>query len=284
MILGFLFALLVILLLAPAFWNRAVRLTTERIRASMPITVEEMQADKDQLRADFAVKLRQFEIKLEHAKLKTARQLIELSRKETEIAKTKNKILDVSTELEEQRNANEVMRQTIITRIPQMEAQLHKAKEMLGERYQEITKLKSTISQKEGELGEVKSSEQVRHAEILKLKSQFDKNKQSTTSLSASSIEEIGKLKETNKGLTAEVERLQEELRESNAKVTIENTQLKKELHKLADQILEITEQDTTDAEEEDSSSDEQVLDKAENMAEAPISKLKLSERLRDIQ
>jgi hypothetical protein len=49
--LGALAAALVTLLIMPAIWRRAVRLTKKRIEAATPITLAEFRADKDQLRA-----------------------------------------------------------------------------------------------------------------------------------------------------------------------------------------------------------------------------------------
>ncbi len=284
--LGFLMASLITLLLAPAFWKRAVRLTTERVRASMPVTVDEMQADKDQLRADFAVKIRQFEIQLEHNKLKTARQLIELSRKDTEIAKVQSKLNNVTTELEEQKNSNQVMRQTILTRIPQMEAQLQKAKEMLGERYQEITKLKSTISRREGQLGEAKNAEQLRQAEMQRLKSTLDTTKYNANADGAQKvrIEELENLKERNRVLNEEAERLREKLKESNAKMEVDNTQLKNEMHKLAERIIEMSSKDKNGIGDKNAPTNIHAIETVEDTAQQTPEKENLANRLRGLQ
>ena len=45
--LGFLVAALLALLIAPAFWSRAVKLTTRRIKETLPISDAEVQADKN---------------------------------------------------------------------------------------------------------------------------------------------------------------------------------------------------------------------------------------------
>ncbi len=46
---------LVALTIMPAVWRRAVRLTKKRIEAATPMTMAEFRADKDQLRAEFAL-------------------------------------------------------------------------------------------------------------------------------------------------------------------------------------------------------------------------------------
>jgi chromosome segregation ATPase len=62
-LLGFLSAALIAIAAAPAIWRRAGDLMRQRIEASMPLTRNEVQADKDQQRAEFAIALRKLEIK-----------------------------------------------------------------------------------------------------------------------------------------------------------------------------------------------------------------------------
>jgi hypothetical protein len=58
---GFLVAALLGLLFIPLVHNRAVRLTMKRLEASTPLSISEIRADKDQLRAEFAVSTRRLE-------------------------------------------------------------------------------------------------------------------------------------------------------------------------------------------------------------------------------
>ncbi|MFG1350350.1 hypothetical protein [Xanthobacter autotrophicus] len=60
--LGVLIATLIALLVLPAVWHRAVRLTTKRVEAAVPISIFEVQADKDQQRAFFALNQRRLEL------------------------------------------------------------------------------------------------------------------------------------------------------------------------------------------------------------------------------
>ena len=63
--LGVLVAGLIALIILPAVWKRAVRLTKRRIEAATPITMAEFRADKDQLRAEFALSTRRLEVNVE---------------------------------------------------------------------------------------------------------------------------------------------------------------------------------------------------------------------------
>ena len=85
-VLGFLSAGLIALMVSPAIWNRAVVLTKKRIEASVPLTLNEIQADKDQLRAEFAMSTRRLEMSVEELREKAAVQIIEINRKRDELA------------------------------------------------------------------------------------------------------------------------------------------------------------------------------------------------------
>lgn len=77
--LGFLAAMLFALMLAPLLWRRAVRLTTRRIQGTTPLSMSDIQADKDQLRAEFAMSTRKLEMAVESLKDRANNQLIEIS-------------------------------------------------------------------------------------------------------------------------------------------------------------------------------------------------------------
>ncbi|MDR3497115.1 MAG: hypothetical protein P4L82_21170 [Ancalomicrobiaceae bacterium] len=84
--LGFLSAGLIALILAPALWTRAVRLTRRRIEASQPLTLAEIKADRDQLRADFAVTSRRLELAVADLRHKNADYRIDVERARGKIA------------------------------------------------------------------------------------------------------------------------------------------------------------------------------------------------------
>ena len=83
--LGFLAAALLALMVAPVIWRRAVVLTRRRIESSVPLTLNEIQADKDQLRAEFAMSTRRLELSVEKLRNKAADQLIDINRKREEL-------------------------------------------------------------------------------------------------------------------------------------------------------------------------------------------------------
>ena len=86
---GFLVASLLGLVLIPLVHNRAVRLTMRRLEAATPLSMAEIQADKDQLRAEFAMSTRRLELSVEQMKTKTTSQLAELGKKTDAINRLK---------------------------------------------------------------------------------------------------------------------------------------------------------------------------------------------------
>ena len=86
---GFLVSMLCGLMIVPLVHNRAVRLTTRRLEAATPLSMAEIQADKDQLRAEFAMSARRLEMSVEQLKNKTTSQLAELGKKSDAINRMK---------------------------------------------------------------------------------------------------------------------------------------------------------------------------------------------------
>ena len=79
--LGFLVASLIALAAAPAFWRRAIRLSTRRLEMQLPLSAEEILASRDLLRAEFAIEKRQLEQKAKALNQVHAADMAELGRR-----------------------------------------------------------------------------------------------------------------------------------------------------------------------------------------------------------
>src|SRR5262245_2411617 len=86
---GFLVANLFALLILPPVYARAERLAARRIEADIPISLAEIHADRDLLRAEFAMSVCRFETSIEHLKARMTGQMAELGRKTNEINRLK---------------------------------------------------------------------------------------------------------------------------------------------------------------------------------------------------
>src|SRR5262245_36174313 len=123
---GFLFAALIGVAVAPLIHDRAVRLTMRRLENSIPQSMAEIQADKDLLRAEFAMSARRLEIDVEQLKEQTTSQLAELGRKG-----------DVINRLKIEREAQNVETFALKTEVEALKERLASiAKEMKAAEYQ----------------------------------------------------------------------------------------------------------------------------------------------------
>src|SRR6202049_1602980 len=86
---GFLVAGLLVIGVIPLVHARAERLTTRRMEALTPLSMAEIQADKDQLRAECAMSTRRLEMSVEQLKAKTTSQLTEIGKKSDAIGRLK---------------------------------------------------------------------------------------------------------------------------------------------------------------------------------------------------
>lgn len=167
--LGFLAASLFALLIAPAFYARAVRLTTSRIKDSMPLSDIEIRADKDRIRAEYAIKVHKLESLVEQVRLAAARQQIELNRRDASINELETTLERLRASHEETQNARRVLEQTVADRLPRVEARLSDAKKLLFTRDREIDELTRTADKQRRALAEAASINAQQQSEIERL-------------------------------------------------------------------------------------------------------------------
>ena len=84
--LGALVAGLLALAALPAVWRRALRLSEERLSRLVPLSAEEVAAERDHLRAAHAVEMRRTEQRVERAEAAVAALKVEAGRREGRIA------------------------------------------------------------------------------------------------------------------------------------------------------------------------------------------------------
>src|SRR6266436_3433141 len=153
---GFLVSMLFGLMIVPLVHNRAVRLTTKRMEAATPLSMAEIQADKDQLRAEFAMSARRLEMNVDQLKNKTTSQLAELGKKTDAINRLK-------LELGE-KNA------TIFS----LEAREKAMKEQLRATEQALTDKQNELAKLSAELSDRSTVAESRQVELVSVRSQID--------------------------------------------------------------------------------------------------------------
>ena len=169
--LGFLLAALMGFIVAPAYWNRAVRLTTQRIRRSLPLTEAEIRAEQDRLRARNAIRVHQLESKMERVQRSAARQTIEINRRDASIGTLEREAQQLNTKLEASENARRVLEQTIMDRVPRVEQRLSEARKLLFQRDREMAALQADTSKTFRALDEAMQINAQQRTEIDRMKS-----------------------------------------------------------------------------------------------------------------
>lgn len=83
-ILGFLAAGFLAVLVAPVIWQRAVVLTRRRLEAALPLTMAEISADKDAVRAEYAMMARRLEMTIKGLRQEIIAQSLAIEQAQSE--------------------------------------------------------------------------------------------------------------------------------------------------------------------------------------------------------
>jgi chromosome segregation ATPase len=141
---GFLVAALLGLLFVPLVHNRAVRLTMRRLEAATPLSIAEIRADKDQLRAEFAMSTRRLEMSVEQMKARTTGQLADLGKKTDAINQLKRELGEKTATIF-----------ALETRGKNLRDQLHATEEEFAHKSNALREVERTLADKQAELGKL---------------------------------------------------------------------------------------------------------------------------------
>src|SRR5262252_6500436 len=148
---GFLVAALVGLVVVPLVHARAVRLTVRRLEAAAPLSMAEIQADKDQLRAEFAMSTRRLEMSVDQLKAKSTGQLAELGKKSDAVNRLKVELGEKTAAifaLEAREKALKDQLHATEDELAIKTTALREAERSLGDRQSELTSLISDLDDK----------------------------------------------------------------------------------------------------------------------------------------
>ncbi len=208
---GFLLAALSVLAIAPLVHVRAVRLTTRGLEAGIPLTMAEVQADKDLLRAEFAMSTRRFEMNIEQFKTKSAGQLAELGRKGDEINRLK---IDLGS----------------------LRDRLRATEEEFGFKSAAVNEARRALSEKElelaeriGELDKRSTLADAQKTEIITLKTQIEALKrqldEANNELGGAQMRHDAAVDEARRALSEKESELAERMRELDKRSALANAQ-----------------------------------------------------------
>ncbi|MEM1365497.1 MAG: hypothetical protein AAGH82_07070 [Pseudomonadota bacterium] len=139
---------LLALWVAPMVWRRAVRVTERRVEAAIPLSIHEVQADKDQMRADFAVQLRRVEQTSERLRAKAAEDRVtieqQLSRIEA-LATDRRAKAEIIAELEDRSETQQMQLTQSREQVTQLRSDLNGRDARLQERSDRIKALQAAV-------------------------------------------------------------------------------------------------------------------------------------------
>ena len=208
---GFLVAALLGLLFVPLVHNRAVRLTMKRLEASTPLSIAEIRADKDQLRAEFAMSTRRLEMSVEKMKAKTTTQLAELGKKTDAINQLKKELGEKTATIFALEARDKTLRDQLRATEEEFQIKssaLREAERQLADKEAELTKLL-------GELGDRSLLADSQRAEIAALRAQVEALKASVADYEGAVAEAEHRLARER----ADAEAATKELAEARAKL-----------------------------------------------------------------
>jgi len=165
--LGFLCAGFLALIVAPAVWRRAVALTRRRIEASIPLTQTEIQADKDRIRAEYAMTTRRLEMNVKALREKAAEQLVEINRGREALKGLAIERTDKNHALAELGAKSEALRQR--------EEELHRLSERLKETERKLEKRALELEKLEHMYDDASFSSSSRQIELVARESELQK-------------------------------------------------------------------------------------------------------------
>jgi chromosome segregation ATPase len=167
---GFLVAALIGLVVVPLVHGRAVRLTMRRLEAATPLSMAEIQADKDQLRAEFAMSTRRLEMSVEQLKTRSTSQLAELGKKGDAINRLKIELGEKTATIFALEARDKSLRDQLRATEEEFAVKtsaMHEAQRALSDKQADLAKLM-------GELDERSTLADSQKIEIVALKTQVD--------------------------------------------------------------------------------------------------------------
>lgn len=239
-VLGFCMGGLMALLIAPTMWRRAVYLTKRRLEATLPMSLSDIEADKDLLRASYAVMVRRLETALAKVRDKSAGQLVEVSRLQMEIANLNDQIAMLHKQLEERSNAANVFEKTLKKRFPELEAQLATARAALEERAQEFTELTGKLRRSEEAQALARQATELQQSEIRQLREGLERSGVDRTGRfkKRSAQWTLEEFRSEHDRLSLELSKMREQLALSQKRENSQVVALKAEMQQLAERLI----------------------------------------------
>ena len=221
---GFLVSMLFGLMIVPLVHNRAVRLTTRRLEAATPLSMAEIQADKDQLRAEFAMSARRLEMSVDQLRNKTTSQLAELGKKSDAINRMKIELGEKNATI----FSLEAREKAVKEQLRATEEEFAAKTELLRGAETALTDKQAELAKINHELSDRSMTADTRQVELVAVRTQIEQLQ--------------GRVSDAEKEFTATQARLTQERTESE-KVTSELTDARGRVENLSQRVTDLDRQ-----------------------------------------
>jgi hypothetical protein len=207
----------------------------------MPISVADINADKDLLRAEYAVEMRRLELALGKAKERAARHLMERNQHTVEIGKLETEIHVLKNSLAERTKASSVLEQTVQKHIPEVEAEQEHSLKVIAARDLELAERANAFNNQTDALELAQKMIRRQEQEINRLREALESATGERVNFWGKEVsgdkERVAMAKENAK-LNAELSRLREDVAQLRELDGADAIELRAEMHRLADLML----------------------------------------------
>jgi len=222
--LGFLIASGIGLALAVPLWRRAVNVTQKRLHASSPVSLDDFNADKDRMRAEFAMSARKLEMSVENLRKKAETRLAELDKRERQVTALNEQIEEKSGLTAKQVEEIAILKQ----QLADAESSLQRRTSELGELRSRLTEAQNVLARQAVAIREANSLVEGHRDEIEVLSRNVDANAEELAKKAAAVEERDAQLAKCGRAV-AEQKMLVGELRRERSQLAQQISQLEQE-------------------------------------------------------
>lgn len=211
--LGFAVAGLLALAVLPAFWRRAYRLTRQRLEALLPISPAEVAAERDQLRARFALERRHLELEIEKAAHAQFAAMQDAGKRLAIIAERDRAIAEQKITI----GGLELVKGELTERLDDAQQQIRDLSEARDAMADELRETREALATESTALAAMREAAETRRRAILDMQSQADWTKARIAELE----ESLSQARQAARGKGDEVRALERTLREKDTDIAV---------------------------------------------------------------
>lgn len=227
-LLGFICSGFLGLMMCAFVWQRAVRLTRRRFQATTPMTLQEIRADKDQMRAEFAMTTRKLERTVSQLQSRATGQLKEIAQNRADLKELTRSQLEAEERINELRTAHKLASIELAEKeheIDGLSKEITSRERQLDKREADLEALEGRLADMESEMSGQRVTSVAQDTRLQSVEEERNDLREERKNQAAAIKALNGKLKENERAIESEqrraedaekrLERLKRDLKES---------------------------------------------------------------------